>query len=170
MEKAVRIDEITRTSKGFSSLSRNRSIRAWDLWSGTKMFLAFWRAQNCHLYWRALQSSRVHDGSPIYYPNAHPHCTDSACTALVLVASCWITLHNHHKLSVGAFVLGMLTVRVRSRDGLERLQIESQANVSQLKDAISKLVKLPTSHFIISTRQELVRFAKQFCGHTCGET
>lgn len=51
----------------------------------------------------------------------------------------------------------MLTVRLRSRDGLERLQVEPSSSVLALKELVSKHIEQPLSKFVLSTDQALVR-------------
>lgn len=51
----------------------------------------------------------------------------------------------------------MLTLRLRSRDGLERIQAEPASTVSQLKDLVSKLINHPPANFVLSADQALVR-------------
>lgn len=50
----------------------------------------------------------------------------------------------------------MIAVRLRSRDGLERIQVEQNASLSSLKDLISQKVERPLDQLIISTDQTLV--------------
>lgn len=51
----------------------------------------------------------------------------------------------------------MIAVRLRTRDGLERIHVEQNASLSALKDLISQKVERPHEQLTISTDQTLVR-------------
>ena len=50
----------------------------------------------------------------------------------------------------------MIAVRLRTRDGLERIQVEQTASLSTLKDLISQKVERPLDQLSVSTDQTLV--------------
>jgi Nuclear pore localisation protein NPL4 len=53
--------------------------------------------------------------------------------------------------------VGMLTVRLRTRDGTERIQVAADGNVAHLREAVSNQVERPVTQFVLSTDQSLVR-------------
>lgn len=56
-----------------------------------------------------------------------------------------------------AGAVAMIAVRLRTRDGLERINVEPSASLNTLKDLISQKVERPREQLTISTDQTLVR-------------
>lgn len=58
----------------------------------------------------------------------------------------------------------MSVVRLRTRDGLERITVPHDATVGVVREAISEQIKRPAQQFVISMDQSLVRhtYARPF--------
>ena len=50
----------------------------------------------------------------------------------------------------------MGVVRLRTRDGIERINVSDDASVGGLRDAISEHIKRPAQQFVMSMDQTLV--------------
>lgn len=59
----------------------------------------------------------------------------------------------------------MLTVRLRTRDGTERIQVRKDGTLGDLRIAVSKQIGRPTSEFVLSLNRDLVRFSPRSHRH-----
>lgn len=56
----------------------------------------------------------------------------------------------------GQRIAAMGVVRLRTRDGIERISVPDDANVGGLREAISEHINRPAQQFIMSMDQSLV--------------
>ena len=56
----------------------------------------------------------------------------------------------------------MLTIRLRTRDGTERISVTRQGCVGDLRNAVSEQVERPPTQFVLSTDNTLVRQPPSF--------
>jgi hypothetical protein len=51
----------------------------------------------------------------------------------------------------------MLTIRLRTRDGTERIQVRKDAKLWDLRATVSEQIERPTEGFVLSLNRDLVR-------------